>query len=61
VQEAGGVGGGMVVTVRVKLEVARAGEEDDGGKIGCTVSWWVLFVPFFIPHCTPPSLVPSTV
>jgi len=38
VQEAGGVGGGTEVVVGVKLEVAGAGEEDDGGKIACTVS-----------------------
>lgn len=39
VQEAGGVGGGTEVVVGVKLEVAGAGE---GGKVACTVSWWVI-------------------
>ena len=41
VQEAGGVGGGTEVVVGVKLEVAGIGEEEEGGKIACTVSWWV--------------------
>ena len=40
VQEAGGVSGGTEVVVGVKLEVAGAGEEDEeGGKVACTVSW----------------------
>ncbi|KAN0088675.1 Ribosomal protein S5 domain 2-type fold [Tylopilus felleus] len=38
VQEAGGVGGGTEVVVGVKLEVAGIGEEEEGGKIACTVS-----------------------
>ncbi|KAF8556704.1 ribosomal protein S5 domain 2-like protein [Imleria badia] len=38
VQEAGGVGGGTEVVVGVKLEVAGAGEEEEGGKVACTVS-----------------------
>lgn len=41
VQEAGGAGGGTEVVVGVKLEVAGTSkEEDEGGKIACTVSWW---------------------
>lgn len=46
VQEAGGVGGGTVVVVGVKLEVAGAGDEEEGGKVACTVSWCVLDVLF---------------
>ncbi|KAI9570057.1 ribosomal protein S5 domain 2-like protein [Boletus coccyginus] len=40
VQEAGGVGGGTEVVVGVKLEVAGAEDEGEGGggKIACTVS-----------------------
>lgn len=45
VQEAGGVGGGTEVVVGVKLEVAGVGEEDEGGKVVCTVSWWVTSTP----------------
>jgi exosome complex component RRP42 len=41
VQEAGGVGGGTEVVVGVKLEVAGAGEEEEGSQVACTVSWWV--------------------
>ena len=46
VQEAGGVGGGTEVVVGVKLEVAGAGEGEEGGKVACTVSWWVLSTRF---------------
>ena len=41
VQEAGGVGGGTEVVVGVKLEVAGVGDDEEGGKVACTVSWWV--------------------
>jgi len=41
VHEAGGVGGGTEVVVGVKLEVAGAEEDEGGGKISCTVSWYV--------------------
>ncbi|KAF9236783.1 ribosomal protein S5 domain 2-type protein [Melanogaster broomeanus] len=37
-EEAGGAGGGTEVVVGVKLEVDDVGEEDDGGKVVCTVS-----------------------
>ena len=40
VREAGGVAGGTEVAVGVKLEVASVGQDDDGGKIACSVSWW---------------------
>ena len=33
--------GGTEVVVRVKLKVTRAGEEEAGREVVCTVSCWV--------------------
>jgi exosome complex component RRP42 len=38
-EEAGGTGGGTEVVVGVKLEVDAVGDDEDGGKVVCTVSW----------------------
>ncbi|KAF8840269.1 ribosomal protein S5 domain 2-like protein [Paxillus ammoniavirescens] len=37
-EEAGGTGGGTEVVVGVKLEVSAVGDDEDGGKVVCTVS-----------------------